>query len=538
MRPLREWLNWLESFEWRRWAKGVYGVAGTERLPAFRGLLSAAADRLGLDTSIFLVRSPGRLNLMGRHIDHRGGFVHPIALPREILLAVQPRHDDLVAIHHTQPTAFPSHLFHLCEVAPPRPMGVDEWERWTRPKAVERKGAGWAIYAEAATATLINWHATLGIPSVKKLRGINAIVCGDIPPEAGLSSSSALFVAFLLALLHRNAAIPPRLSRLSLAELCGYGEWFVGTRGGAGDHAAILLAQRGKVLRVGFFPMTVETLPFPDDLCLLVMDSGERAHKASGARREFNLRVAAYEVGMMLWHEHFPDLRDRLQHLRDATPKRLGSSGLTYRLLRALPERISFGELSRALPHRAADLSRLAASCDVSSPSQMERATIEPLRGVCWFGVAECERSERFADALQEGDALRLGEMMTLSHDGDRVVRWRDGNSEPFCFPTDDAHLAQMETSHVPLWRQAGSYRCSTPALDFLVDAAIQAGALGAQLSGAGLGGCVMALAHRNEAERIADQVTNAYAKVLGRKLTWFIAEPCDEAEALSAPPR
>jgi len=254
MSPLREWLKWLESFEWQRWAKGVYGAAGIGRLPAFRRLLLTAADRLGLDPSIFLVRSPGRLNLMGRHIDHRGGFVHPIALPREVLLAVQPRDDDLVAIYHTQPTAFPSHFFRFGEVAPPKPMGVDEWERWTRQKAMERKGAGWAIYAEAAAATLVNWHATLGIPSVNELRGINAVVDGDIPPEAGLSSSSALFVAFLLALLHRTTAIPPRPSHLSLAELCGYGEWFVGTRGGAGDHAAILLAQRGKVLRVGFFP--------------------------------------------------------------------------------------------------------------------------------------------------------------------------------------------------------------------------------------------------------------------------------------------
>jgi galactokinase len=88
------------------------------------------------------------------------------------------------------------------------------------------------------------------------------------------------------------------------------------------------------------------------------------------------------------------------------------------------------------------------------------------------------------------------------------------------------------------MWRQAGSYRCSTKALDFLVDAALQAGALGAQLSGAGLGGCVMALVRRNDAERIAHQVTDAYAKVLGRKVTWFTAEPCDGAEVLSAPPR
>jgi N-acetylgalactosamine kinase len=541
MREVKEWFNWVEANEWRQWAMGVYGKAWEGRFSPFKTLLTATAKRFGESAQVFLVRAPGRLNLMGRHIDHRGGFVHPIALPREILLTVRPRDDDIVIAHHAEPEKFSSHAFRFSEVAPTKPLSVDEWERWTREKATQRKTfAGWAIYAEAAVATIVNWHKEFGISDLSSLRGLEAVVYGDIPPEAGLSSSSALFVAFLVALLHRN--IGASLDTRSLPpEICGYGEWYVGTRGGAGDHAAILLAETGKVMRIGFFPMNFELLPFPEELCLLVMDSGERAHKAGGARAEFNRRVAAYEVGMMIWHERFPELRERLRYLRDAAPSRLGDEGLVYRLLKALPRYATFDELVELFPNRKDRLLQLAATCQAEgktpfNSSLVPRPSPLEIRGACWFGVAECERSEMFRQVLREGDIDRIGELMTVSHDGDRVTRWRDSEPSPFQFPTDDFALEAFEQNKVPIWKQAGSYRCSTPTIDFIVDTALRVGALGAQLSGAGLGGCAMALVRRDEAEKIAERIASNYQRALGMELSWFIAEPCKGAQVLSEP--
>lgn len=531
MQRISEWLSWLKSDDWKRWARSVYAPAWTERSTTFLTLLNAAAQRLGEQTQTFLVRSPGRLNLMGRHIDHRGGFVHPIALPCEILLVVQPRDDDIVAVHHAQPTAFPSHEFRINEVAPSRSLSPDEWEHWTRDNAPKRKAiAGWTIYAEAAAATIANWRNALGIGN-RSLQGFNAIVTGDIPPEAGLSSSSALFVAFLLSLLHHNSPVPCPLSRVLLAELCGYGEWFVGTRGGAGDHAAILLAEQGKVLRVGFFPMTVELLPFSDDAAVLVIDSGERAHKAGNARSEFNLRVAAYEIGMMIWRDRFPELRDRLHHLRDAAPSWLNDEAKVYRLLHSLPQWANFDSLLSEFPHHTDLLQQLASVCQCPTPNPQSLSF--EIRGTCWFGITECERSERFGTGLQQGDLAHLGELMTISHDGDRVVRFRDRQMEAYRFPTDDAALEIFAAEKIPFFRQPGSYRCSTPAIDFLVDTSLQEGAFGAQLSGAGLGGCMMALVRREEAEPIASQVAKAYEQTFGHPPAWFIAEPCQGAQVL-----
>ncbi|MFN3423060.1 MAG: hypothetical protein ACK40X_15200, partial [Armatimonadota bacterium] len=166
-------------------------------------------------------------------------------------------------------------------------------------------------------------------------------------------------------------------------------------------------------------------LPFPEELSLLVIDSGERAHKAGSARLEFNRRVAAYEVGMMIWREQFPDLKERLQHLRDAAPSRLGDEKLVYRLLKALPRYATFDELVKQMPQQEERLLQLASTCQTTTE---ERTPLE-VRGTCWFGVAECERSERFAEILKRGEVTAIGELMTISHDGDRVVSWRDGEA-------------------------------------------------------------------------------------------------------------
>ncbi len=502
-------------------------------MEAYRKLLTNAAKRFGESSPAFLVRSPGRLNLMGRHIDHRGGFVHPIALPKEILMAVQTRGDQWVEVHHVEANSFPSHTFKFNEIAPPHPLDIDDWERWTQGHLKQRRAiAGWAIYAEAAAATIANWRNELGIDSSKPLRGLNAVVYGDIPPEAGLSSSSALFVAFLLSLLHNNLGVQQLQVSSSTVEICGYGEWYVGTRGGAGDHAAILLSEMGKVMRIGFFPTTFEHLTFPEEICLLVMDSGERAHKAGNARLEFNKRVASYEVGVLIWNEHFPELKEHLKHLRDAAPYRLGGESKVYQLLKALPRFATFEELANLMPQRRERLMQLAATC-LSSPE--ERLSLE-VRGTCWFGIAECERSNLFGKLLVEGEVNFAGELMSISHDGDRVVNWRDSDAFPFQFLTDDFILEAFERNRIPVWKQAGSYRCSTPTIDLIVDAALRSGALGAQISGAGLGGCAMALVRRDEAEQVAKKVSHAYQKSLGTELFWFIAEPCKGAQIITQP--
>jgi N-acetylgalactosamine kinase len=115
---------------------------------------------------------------------------------------------------------------------------------------------------------------------------------------------------------------------------------------------------------------------------------------------------------------------------------------------------------------------------------------------------------------LKSGDAAGLGRLMNISHDGDRVSRsskngtWKrtalrltEGDPEAWGTATEDsANIAEL----------AGSYGCSLPELDRIVDLARRIpGVAGAQLAGAGLGGCIMVLAEKSQMSGILSKLEN-----------------------------
>jgi galactokinase len=112
-------------------------------------------------------------------------------------------------------------------------------------------------------------------------RGVDAAIVSDLPPAAGLSSSSALLVAFTLSLLRANAAAP---TFEELMEVLPEGEHFVGTRGGGMDHAASLASQAGCASLIEFDPLAVRPHAVPPDWAFLVAHSLTVAEK-SGAPR-------------------------------------------------------------------------------------------------------------------------------------------------------------------------------------------------------------------------------------------------------------
>jgi N-acetylgalactosamine kinase len=132
-------------------------------------------------------------------------------------------------------------------------------------------------------------------------------------------------------------------------------------------------------------------------------------------------------------------------------------------------------------------------------------------------------------ESLRSGDMVGFGELMGISHNGDRVVRTNPespGNgsqtTRAYVAPTSDDYLRALvedlesgdpvRVTRAQLHRQPGSYRCSTPELDLMVDIAQQTeGVLGAQLAGAGLGGCIMALAREDSTDQLLECLDQLY---------------------------
>ena len=171
-----------------------------------KGLLAQAVEglgrRIGSAKTCILVRSPGLINLMGRHIDHQGGLCNMMAIDRDIVLAAALRDDDRVNLWNASEREYPHRTFTFSELA--TDIVWEDWRRTLNTQFMQRyvsKAAGdWVNYVKGAALRLQHRFRD------RKLRGMDAFVCGNIPAAGGLDSSSALVVATADALVEPQRA--------------------------------------------------------------------------------------------------------------------------------------------------------------------------------------------------------------------------------------------------------------------------------------------------------------------------------------------
>jgi N-acetylgalactosamine kinase len=305
----------------------------------------------------------------------------------------------------------------------------------------------WGNYHKAAAQGLLAARAS-ELP-----RGGDFLVDGDIPPGAGLSSSAALVVASALALLAVNdRRVPP----LELAELLAAAERYVGTESGGMDQAICLLATAGHALRIDFDPLRSRPVAVPPGAQFVVCHSLVQAEKAGGARAAYNARVAecriACRVLERLLGTSLPRPLAHLGELRRLFPDR-SLADFAAILENALPPRpLSIEEIATCV---GTPVRHLAASLGRGASPRATYAIVRRARHV----LSEAERVEQAETALAAGDWMALSALLDASHASCR----------------DD-------------------YEISSPALEELIAAGKDAGALGARLTGAGFGGCTVNL--------------------------------------------
>jgi len=477
-------------------------------------MLETVLPDWGSDAMISIIRSPGRVNVMGRHVDHQGGNCNLMTIGYETLMLVRRRNDDKVTVKNLNGEFAPAE-FSIGELVNDLPW--DDWQTLVTSKKLTRLlkqyGVNWADYIKAVFLRFQKHFYN------RKLCGLDMLVSGNVPMAAGLSSSSTLVVGTAEAVTNANRL---DLQPDKLITLCGEGEWFVGTRGGAADHAAVKMGECNKVVKVGFFDFKVEKMvDFPDEYALIVADSNIKARKSSNAKDQFNHRVSCYRIGLLLLKKFFPQYASRVQHLRDFSCKNLGIPlDWFYKLMTSLPENATRQSLEAMLPE-----------CDLSVfwNNHAEPADkLYNIRSVVLYGLAECERSAAYADRLAGGDIANIGEMMNISHNGDRVMSFAPDGSliAPYFYDCsdhalqkliDDLHSGDKERiENAQLWRQPGGYRCSLPEIDRMVDLARSVpGVAGAQLAGAGLGGCMMVLLHRSSIDDLTRVLDTNYYRPL-----------------------
>jgi galactokinase len=203
----------------------------------------------------YVVRAPGRVNLIGEHTDYNGGLVLPAAIDSAIWVAARPSAERSTTIHALNlPDVRVVHL------DPPFTRRGD-WSDYV-------VGVMWALVDAGVSVA----PATLAI-------------FGELPIGAGLSSSAALELGVAVALLEVSGASVGDLMRL--AEICRRAENdFVGARVGVMDHIAVALGRRDHCLLVDCDTLAVEPIPIPPDLALVVCNTMISHAHASGGYNE------------------------------------------------------------------------------------------------------------------------------------------------------------------------------------------------------------------------------------------------------------
>ncbi|MGH9412699.1 MAG: galactokinase [Terriglobales bacterium] len=236
-----------------------------------------------MSTEMGLWRAPGRINLIGEHTDYNDGWVMPAAIDLEVRVAITPRTGRLIRLHseHFAATA----EFSLDDRG--REAGVPPWSRSLRGVA-------------------------LLLDRLSSLPGADLVLTSTIPVGAGLSSSAAAEVAVGVALA---ATAGLAIDCTALAKLCQQASHeFAGSRCGIMDQYIACHGRKGHFLQLDTSRLAARWLPWPDDACLLVCDTGVRHDNAGG---EYNQRRAECEAAAA---------RLGLKSLRELEPKHLERS--------------------------------------------------------------------------------------------------------------------------------------------------------------------------------------------------------------------
>lgn len=508
-----EWLEVLEgpSGGTLQVLQDVYGSDGSciaHRIRLFRETIAVFQERFG-DRDCRLFRCPGRVNLRGMHVDSHGGYLNLMTHHREVVFVAAPAQDNRFTFANTDPI-FEEEEFSWEEL-PGAGLLEGEWEDMVqdasvREAVVSRQGH-WGNYLRGCVLCLrALFHST-------EYFGVRGVIGSDLPCGAGLSSSSALCVAVCQGIASFNDF---ELNAPSLIRAVQHAEWYTGARTGTSDQGAMVLGGLGEMINVVLHPNDLESaapqrLPFPEkDLHVVIINSFVKRSLSGDDLAAYAKNRFAYSLALEIIRQELlaRDMRrglvDSVDRLSRVTPELFGGDKGRldlYELIASIPKSISVEQLGLLY-----DLPYLEDTYDFyfSAIPEKDRPDIIEMRGPIFYGIAESERARMFSRALNQGDFKTMGELMTIGHNGDR--RMTEGGEE-YSFDVSDSALALLAKSGRPVYKCPGVFGASLPVLDFIVDAAILGGALGASLTGAGLGGSVLALCTPEKLEVVMESV-------------------------------
>ncbi|NMP22866.1 galactokinase [Sulfobacillus harzensis] len=353
--------------------------------------------------------APGRVNLIGEHLDYNGGRVLPAALELGVWLLARPRADA---------------AFRFASSAFPEEIEVKDGDLGYRPEhgfANYPKGVLWVLREQG-------WQ----IP------GMDFLFFSNLPSGAGLSSSAAVEVVtgFALAAILRRPLTPQGLARMAQRAENDY----VGVQCGIMDQFAVTAGRENAAVLLDCERLTFEYVPLDLGAYRLIIINSNKERKLAESR--YNLRRE--------------ECQEALAILRQRDKSVLSLATLSPDLWEAYRPLIDRAVLRRRVDHV----------------------------------VSENARVKEAVRLLRMGDLPGFALLLNLSHESLRDF-----------------------------------YEVTGPELDALVEAAQQApGCLGARMTGAGFGGCALALVKADQASAFEEAVQERYRTAVGREASFYVS--------------
>ena len=399
--------------------------------------------------------APGRVNLIGEHIDYNGYGVLPCAVGRFTVVAVgiskatETRAISIATLNGSE-SGFD--------------VVVDSVE------SVPKEKHHWTNYVLAA-------YLGLRESGVLLPRGLNIVVGGNLPQACGLSSSSSLVVASAMCMSSLRLSrqfISPEM----LADICMKAEWHVGTAGGGMDQAAIILSKAGFATSIEFNPLRTRLVKLPSGLSIIVANSLARSAKAETAHLRFNKRVFECKIGLRLLRQVLTpsSLPDPITDTFASLQKDLDDSPveLIKHCREIIPENaVSKDEISRSIGSEILEL--------LLSRGRWGRSV--------WDLNESFYLLNRAVHVLSE--ANRVGEFVRAAESGNT-----------------DLLAALMNASGTSCDED---YDCSCDELRDLIGDMKAAGCMAARLTGAGWGGCAVGVCESDKVNTVVDNVKKLY---------------------------
>lgn len=353
--------------------------------------------------------SPGRVNLIGEHIDYHGGKVFPTAITLGTYAYVEKRNDDLFTFQSTNFKELGAYEVQKDDLA------FDE-------------SRDWANY-------LVGMLDLFKKEGVKYPHGLDILIHGDLPNGAGLSSSASIEV-LMGVIIKEMYGVDVEMS--DLVQMAQHVENnYIGVNCGIMDQFAVGMSQKDKAILLDTNTLEFDLVPLElGDYSLIIANTNKRRTLADS---KYNERVEECKVGLNILQEKYD-----IEHLCE----------------------LGLNELD-----------------DVKS-----LLVDELTRNRVVHAILENVRTMKSVDALQSNDLVQFGKYMNESHDSLRDL-----------------------------------YEVSCMELDTLVDGFRANGALGARMTGAGFGGCAIALVHKEGLDEVLENVQKSYVEKVGYEASFFI---------------